>query len=84
MRFCKEGFSLTLMVYCTFNVNIFMIKERKEKTFYHFLKNLYTFLCENLMLFSGKMLMGSVLQFFSVPITERFDIVFYIRLIFVI
>lgn len=48
------------------------------------MKNLYTFLCENLMLFSGKMLMGSVLQFFSVPITERFDIVFYIRLIFVI
>lgn len=32
-----------------------------KKTFYHFLKNLYTFLCENLMLFSGKMLMGSVL-----------------------
>lgn len=49
------------MVYCTFNVNIFMIKERKEKNFLSFFKNLYTFLCENLMLFSGKMLMGSVL-----------------------
>lgn len=36
MRFCKEGFSLTLMVYCTFNVNIFMIKERKEKNFLSF------------------------------------------------
>lgn len=48
------------------------------------MKNLYTFLCENLMLFSGKMLMGSVLQFFSVLIAERFDIVFYIRLILVI